>query len=158
MLVGPFDHVERLQGGHGHGGGCTEPVKEALDVVAVPVEGAGSPVLFAPIKILIQDFWDDGVTALRQFRDGGVLVRGGQQRMKKLFDFRRCDPLAVVLLRRQGVGGKIEKVAALAVQDGVPAVAFRPVPRRRFSGHEWNPQEPCECSTAAFGLPRTPTR
>ena len=33
----------------------------------------------------------------------------------------------------------IAKRLTLAVQDGEPAVTFRPVPRGRFSSHEWKP-------------------
>ncbi len=60
MLVRPFHHMKRFQGGHRHLGWFIQRIDEALDVIPIPVVGAGLAVLFAPGEVFLEDFGHAG--------------------------------------------------------------------------------------------------
>src|SRR5262249_19468283 len=65
MRIDPLDDVERLQLGDWKAGSRWGEVDEALDMVVVPVVGAGFPMLLAPAEILVEHLGDGQPGGLR---------------------------------------------------------------------------------------------
>ena len=82
-----------------------------------------------------------------------------EQGVKHLLNRERNNPLTFSLWRRQCIGGMIAKRATLAVQNGVPAVAFGPLTRGRFSSDEWKPlKSHVHAAVALWSLPASTGR